>query len=71
MSSKIAIAVFVVLVVLHHDFWNWDNKNLWFGFIPAGLAYHALFSVAAAVFWVLVNRYAWPHETEAWAERGE
>lgn len=71
MSAKVAIAVFFLLVFLHHDTWNWDNKNLWFGFVPAGLGYHAAFSIGCAVFWALVNRFAWPHRTEAWADEGE
>jgi hypothetical protein len=71
MSAKVAIAVFVLLVVLHHDTWNWDNRSLWLGFIPAGLGYHAFYSMVCAGFWALVNRFAWPHRTEAWAEGGE
>jgi len=39
---------FVALVVLHHDWWNWDNGYLLFGFLPVGLAYHAVISLAAA-----------------------
>lgn len=70
MNSKIAIAVFVVLAVLHQDFWNWDNKTLWLGFLPAGLGYHALYSVVIAIFWAAVMRFAWPHRVEAWAEEG-
>lgn len=71
MNAKIAIAVFVLLVLLHHDTWNWSDRSLWLGFIPAGLGYHALFSIACSIFWLLVNRFAWPHRTEAWAEEGE
>lgn len=68
MNVKIAVAVFVLLWFFHHDSWNWKNDSLWFGFLPAGLGYHAAFSLVAAFFWSLVNRFAWPHETEAWAE---
>lgn len=71
MNTKIAIAVFVVLAVLHQDDWNWDNKTLWLGFMPAGLGYHALFSIVVSIFWAAVNRFAWPHRIEAWADEGE
>ncbi|MCB1202833.1 MAG: hypothetical protein KDN18_01130 [Verrucomicrobiae bacterium] len=71
MTAKIAIAVFVVLFLLHQDSWNWDNGKLWFGFLPAGLGYHAAYSVVVALFWAAVNRFAWPHAVEAWAEEGE
>ena len=68
MTSKVVIAVFVVFMILHHDVWNWNDRSLWFGFLPAGLGYHAAYSMAVAVFWYLVSRFAWPHATEAWAE---
>lgn len=58
-------AVVVAVLILHQDFWLWTDKTLVFGFLPIGLAYHALYSlVAALTMWLLV-RYAWPHEIEA------
>lgn len=64
----ISIAAFVAIFVLHHDFWNWSNANLVFGFIPVGLAYHAGYSIVVSIFWFLVTRYAWPHSIEKWAD---
>ena len=62
----------VVLAVLHQDVWNWDSKALVLGFMPVGLAYHALYSVAAALMWMAALRWAWPSGVEAWAnETGE
>ncbi|CAN5504303.1 hypothetical protein BH23VER1_BH23VER1_28970 [soil metagenome] len=66
--NKLVVFLFIALFVLHHDFWNWDNRGLVFGFIPAGLAYHAAFSLAAATLWLFTIRFAWPAEIEAWAE---
>jgi hypothetical protein len=34
------------------------------------LGYHSIYSLVAGLFWYLVTKFAWPHETEAWAERG-
>lgn len=42
---------FVVLIVLHHDCWFWNDGRLIFGFLPVGLGYHALISLAAAALW--------------------
>ena len=42
-----------------------------FGFLPIGLAYHALFSLAAGLVWYLAVRFAWPAELEAWADQGD
>ena len=57
-----------VLAVLHQDVWNWDSKTLVLGFMPIGLAYHALYSVAAALVWMTALRGVWPSGVEAWAD---
>jgi hypothetical protein len=57
-----------VLAVLHQDVWNWDSKALVLGFMPIGLAYHALYSVAAALVWMTALRWVWPSGVEAWAD---
>ncbi len=64
----IALAVFIILAVLHQDIWNWDNANLVFGFLPVGLAYHAGYSIVAATFWAIVMKVAWPTRLEEWAD---
>ena len=62
---KVFIAVLlVVLFVAHQDFWLWENSHLVFGFLPIGLAYHALFSLACGVVWALTVKYAWPKNLE-------
>ncbi len=66
--AVISSVAFAVFFVLHHDFWNWGNTALVFGFIPVGLAYHAGYSVAVGIFWYLVCRFAWPHAIETWAD---
>ena len=58
----------ILLAVLHQDFWFWDSAYLVFGFLPVGLAYHAGYSIAAAVVWALAVKYAWPAELEALSE---
>jgi hypothetical protein len=58
----------VLLAVLHHDFWLWESTTLVLGFIPAGMAYHILFSFAAAGVWVLAVKFAWPDHIEEWAD---
>ncbi len=67
-SRRLVWTGFGILFVLHHDFWWWDDRSLVFGVVPVGLAYHAFFSVAAALLWVCAVRFAWPHEIEAWAD---
>ena len=53
-----------VLFVLHQDYWLWDDRTLVLGFLPIGLAYHALYSIAAGVLWACAVRFAWPSELE-------
>ena len=40
---------FAALVVLHHDWWLWNDGRLVFGFLPIGLGYQVLISLAAVV----------------------
>lgn len=65
---KFVAALAVALFALHHDFWNWNNQSLWFGFLPAGLGYHMLYSIAAASLWAFASHFAWPREIEEFAQ---
>jgi hypothetical protein len=49
-----------VLVILHHDFWFWDDPTLVFEWFPVGLLYHVGLSIVAAGFWLFAVRCAWP-----------
>jgi len=71
MKRWIIIIGFIVLAVLHQDTWNWDSDKLVLGFIPIGLAYHAAYSMVAALFWALVVIFAWPTKLEKWADGEE
>lgn len=61
----IVILAAVVLLVLHQDFWLWGNDSLFLGFMPAGLAYHACYSIACAVLGGIAIRFAWSGDEEA------
>ena len=66
--KKLIYGGLVLLAILHQDFWWWHDSTLVFGFMPIGLAYHALYSVVAGLAWYLVLTYAWPSELERFAE---
>lgn len=51
-----------LLVLLHHDFWFWNDPTLVAGWVPVGLFYHVALSLLAAVFWLFVVRRACPNE---------
>ena len=70
-TSLVFLTVFVLLAILHQDFWNWDTASLVFGFMPMGLASHALYTLVATAFWAVVIKVAWPTKLEEWAEGGE
>ncbi len=61
----IAVAV---MAAFHQDFWWWDTPTLVFGFMPIGLFYHAMFSIASGMLWLAAVKWAWPTEIEAWAD---
>jgi hypothetical protein len=67
MLKKIALTALVVgFYALHQDVWNWKRvEPLVFGFLPAGLAYHAAYSIGAALLMALLVRQAWPSGLDA------
>ncbi len=65
--AKALLVTVLVLVVylLHQDFWNWKKTDpLIFGFLPIGLAYHAGYSILAAILMAFLVRIAWPKHLE-------
>ena len=53
------------LYLLHQDVWFWRTaRPLVFGFLPIGLAYHALYCMAASLLMWLLTRLAWPAHLE-------
>ncbi len=70
-SVLLGLAV-LALYAVHQDFWFRDvARPLVFGFLPIGLFYHALLSVACAVTRALAVKFAWPHHIEEWADEFE
>lgn len=62
---RIIPGIIVALIILHQDFWWWDDHNpLVFGFIPIGLAWHAGISLAAVLTAFLAVKFCWPAEVE-------
>lgn len=50
------------MIVLHQDWWNWRvARPIVFG-LPAGLWYHALYTLAAAGLMAILVRYFWPED---------
>jgi len=59
-------ALVLAVFLLHQDFWNWSKAEpLVFGFLPIGLAYHAGFSILAAIMMALLVKFAWPKHLES------
>jgi len=63
-------ALIAVMFIAHQDFWFWDDSRLFFGFMPVGLLYHSVYSVAVALVWALAIAFLWPHDVERFAEEG-
>jgi hypothetical protein len=63
--------LFVVMFFAHQDFWWWDDESMILGFLPIGLAFHALFSIGCALLGWLAITKAWPKELEAFADEKE
>jgi hypothetical protein len=67
-GSKLVWVFFLLLFFAHQDFWLWSDDSLVLGFLPMGLAYHALFSVACSCLWAFACFRAWPEKLEQWAD---
>ena len=61
----VVFALVVLLLMLHQDYWQWDNRTLVFGFLPYSIAYHVCISLAAAAVAWLATRYCWPAELDS------
>jgi len=57
--------LFLLLLVFHQDLWNWQADRLLFGFMPIGLAYHAIFSILCAGLGALAIQRIWPKDAES------
>ena len=70
MSAIAAACLVAVLYVLHQDVWFWNAARPFvFGFLPIGLFYHVVFTVAcSALMWLLV-RLTWPAHLESASEQ--
>lgn len=65
MSKRaLIVAYFVVLFVLHQDFWWKGDATLVFGVLPISLAYHIAWTLLVAVGWVFVGKYCWPEKLD-------
>lgn len=63
--KRVVIALVVLLIIAHQDYWAWDRIDpLVFGIFPIGLAWHIGISIAAAIVWALAVRYCWPTDVD-------
>lgn len=57
--------VLALVYALHQDVWLWRTaRPLVFGFLPAGLAYHAAYTLAIPFLMWLLVKFAWPSHLE-------
>ena len=65
-------AILLLVYLLHQDNWfihgAWENPSL-IGMLPYGLAYHAGYSILAALTMAFLVKFAWPSRLEEQIER--
>ncbi|MBT5704697.1 hypothetical protein N8766_05385 [bacterium] len=67
--SGLIVVALLLFIALHQDVWFWNDDNtLFFGFLPVGLAFHAVYTIGMAMFWGAVVMFAWPQDLEAFAD---
>ena len=63
-NTLLALAT-IALYLLHQDVWFWRSARPFvLGFLPVGLAYHALYCLVASLLMLLLVRHAWPARLE-------
>lgn len=68
MKKFLLFLMIAIVYVLHQDVWNWKNGDVVLGFLPVGLAYHAGYSILAAIMMAVLVKFAWPKELESAGE---
>lgn len=69
MKNGLLFLLVLAVYALHQDFWFWRSaKPLLFGVLPAGLWYHAGYTLAAALLMWLLSRVVWPAHLEQESE---
>ncbi len=66
--KKLTIGLFFLMLVLHQDFWFWQDERLLFGFVPVAVAYHGVFSILCSALGWMAFHHLWPHEAERHSE---
>lgn len=65
MKKLLLLLLILAVYALHQDFWNWAKPEpMALGFLPAGLAYHAAYSIACAALMAILVKTAWPKNLE-------
>lgn len=67
-SMRIFWLFFILLLILHQDFWNWSSEKVIFLGMPIGLFYHAIFSIACSALGGWAVLCAWPVRWEKYSE---
>lgn len=63
------VTLVATIYLLHQDFWLWGAQTpRLFGFLPPGLWYHGIYTLATAALMALLVRVAWPADLERGAE---
>ena len=60
MKRRLLYAALLLAALLHHDFWFWNDRTLFFGVLPVGLLYHVVYTLAVVGLMWLLAEYAWP-----------
>ena len=60
--NRIAAVGFVVLVVLHLDFWRPQSGQLLLGWLPVELAYRIAYVILAWIYMLWICSRVWPEE---------
>lgn len=59
------IALAVVQLILHNDFWNWGKQNFYFGWVTGELMYRLIITIfAIPLIHAFIQKISWPTPKE-------
>jgi hypothetical protein len=61
----LAALLILGLFVAHQDYWQWNRKELVFGFLPHTIAWHGGLCVMTSLVWVWITATCWPRSLDA------
>jgi hypothetical protein len=70
-KRSLIVGFFILLFIVHQDFWWRNDPTLVLGILPISLAYHVMWTLLVAFGWFLVCKFCWPDALDEMPPRAD